>query len=65
MLDLIEDPRVLVSESGIRTSDDLRRLRDHGINIALVGEHLMREEDPGAALSALLAGLDGEVGTSG
>ena len=56
---------MLVSESGIRTSDDLRRLRDHGINIALVGEHLMREEDPGAALSALLAGLDGEVGTSG
>ena len=62
MLDLIEDPRVLVSESGIRTSDDLRRLRDHGINIALVGEHLMREEDPGAALSSLLAGLDEESG---
>jgi indole-3-glycerol phosphate synthase len=65
MLDLIEDPRVLVSESGIRTSDDLRRLRDHGINIALVGEHLLREEDPGAALSALLAGLEGNFDVSG
>lgn len=58
MLDLIEDPRVLVSESGIRTTDDLRRLRSHGINIALVGEHLMREADPGAALAEMLAGVD-------
>ena len=47
------------------TSDYLRRLRDHGINIALVGEHLLREEDPGAALSALLAGLEGNFDVSG
>ena len=58
VLDLVEDPRVLVSESGIRTVDDLRRLREHGINIALVGEHLMREPDPGAALAELLADID-------
>ena len=58
VLDLVEDPRVLVSESGIRTADDLRRLREHGINIALVGEHLMREPDPGAALADLLAEID-------
>jgi indole-3-glycerol phosphate synthase len=59
MLDLIEDPRVLVSESGIRTGEDLVRLREHGINIALVGENLMREPDPGIALAEMLAVVDG------
>ena len=58
MLDLVEDPRVLVSESGIRTGEDLARLRSHGINIALVGEHLMREDDPGEALARMLAEVD-------
>ena len=58
MLDLVEDPRVLVSESGIRTGEDLGRLRSHGINIALVGEHLMREDDPGEALARMLAEVD-------
>ena len=59
MLDLVEDPRVLVSESGIRTGEDLVRLREHGINIALVGENLMREPDPGVALAEMLAVVDG------
>jgi len=57
LLDLIDDRairRVLVSESGISTNADVARLRDHGVNIVLVGESLMREEDPGAALRAIL-----------
>jgi len=53
-VELIDDTTVLVSESGIRTSDDLDRLRQAGVNIALVGEHLMREADPGDALRRLL-----------
>jgi indole-3-glycerol phosphate synthase len=55
--DMVEAPtrRVMVAESGIRTADDMKRLRSHGIHIALVGESLMREPDPGAALRALLA----------
>ncbi|MDX2132035.1 MAG: indole-3-glycerol phosphate synthase TrpC [Planctomycetota bacterium] len=55
MAELVEDRTVLVSESGIRTPDDLRRLRGAGVRIALVGEHLMRQPDPGEALRALLA----------
>ncbi|MBP7275065.1 MAG: indole-3-glycerol phosphate synthase TrpC [Kiritimatiellae bacterium] len=42
-----------VSESGIRAADDLRRLRDAGARAVLVGESLLREADPGAALRAL------------
>ncbi|MFG0305620.1 MAG: indole-3-glycerol-phosphate synthase [Phycisphaerales bacterium JB040] len=55
LVDLVDEPGVLVSESGIRTPDDLARLRKAGVHIVLVGEHLMRREDPGAALAELLA----------
>ncbi|MFM1936065.1 MAG: Indole-3-glycerol phosphate synthase [Planctomycetota bacterium] len=55
--DMVEAPtrRVMVAESGIRVPADLRRLHAHGIRIALVGEGLMREPDPGEALRRLLA----------
>ena len=55
LAEMLEDTSVLVSESGIRTPDDLARLRAHGIHIALVGEHLMKQPDPGVALRELLA----------
>ena len=58
LVDLVDDPAVLVSESGIRTRDDLAKLRQAGVHIVLVGERLMREADPGAALGELL-GDDG------
>ena len=54
LADLVEDRSILVSESGIRTSADLARLRSQGIRIVLVGEHLMRQNDPGEALKTLL-----------
>jgi len=47
---------VAVSESGLRTSDDVVRLRALGYRAFLVGERLMAEADPGAALKALLGG---------
>lgn len=50
---MVEDTAILVSESGIRTPDDLARLREVGVRIALVGESLMREENPGEALQRL------------
>jgi indole-3-glycerol phosphate synthase len=45
---------VTVAESGIRTSDDVRRLSDAGYRGFLVGEHLMRSQSPGVALKDLL-----------
>lgn len=45
---------VRVAESGIRTSDDVARLRTAGYHAFLVGESLMRAERPGAALRELL-----------
>ncbi len=47
--------RVVVSESGIFSPDDLDRLADFGIATFLVGESLMRERDVATATRALLA----------
>jgi indole-3-glycerol phosphate synthase len=47
--------RLLVTESGIRTADDVARLRAEGIEAFLVGETFMRAADPGAALAKLFA----------
>lgn len=55
MVDLVEDRRILVSESGITSRDDLVRLRELGVRIVLVGEHLLRQPDPGGALRSMLA----------
>jgi indole-3-glycerol phosphate synthase len=51
---MIEDTSILVSESGIKTPADIEKLRKVGVRIVLVGESLMREEGPGAALARLL-----------
>jgi indole-3-glycerol phosphate synthase len=49
-------PRVIaVSESGLRTSADLARMRALGYRAFLIGERFMTADDPGAALDALLA----------
>ncbi|HUW54172.1 MAG TPA: indole-3-glycerol phosphate synthase TrpC [Rhodanobacter sp.] len=53
--ELIEYDRVLVAESGIRTPDDVARLRAGGIQAFLVGEAFMRVEDPGSELRRLFA----------
>ncbi|MCP4657880.1 MAG: indole-3-glycerol phosphate synthase TrpC [bacterium] len=48
--------RVRVAESGIRGAEDLDRLHRAGYDAFLIGEHLVRAEDPEAALTALRAG---------
>jgi len=45
--------RMIVTESGIHTPEDVKLMRKNGINAFLVGEAFMRAEDPGAALKAL------------
>lgn len=48
LLDGVPDPVLLVSESGIRTREDVERLAGAGVDAILVGESLLREEGPGA-----------------
>ena len=49
----IPDEIPVVSESGIKTPEDMRMLEEHGIAAALIGETLVRSENRPAALRAL------------
>jgi len=51
---------LLVSESGIATGEDIRRLREAGYSAFLVGESFMRAADPGEALRRLIREAEGE-----
>ena len=50
---LVPDDRIFVAESGVKTADDVKMLREIGANAALVGETLMRASDKTAALREL------------
>ncbi len=50
----IPDDRMVVSESGIRTRDDVVKLHQAGVDAVLVGESLMREKDIGKKVKELL-----------
>ena len=52
---LVPSGVTLVSESGIRSADDIARLRAIGVDAALVGEALVTAPDAGELLSAMLA----------
>ncbi len=52
---LVPQDRFLVSESGIKTSSDIARLKACGADGFLVGESLLKQQDPGAALANLMA----------
>ncbi|MBI2683402.1 MAG: indole-3-glycerol phosphate synthase TrpC [Acidobacteriales bacterium] len=57
---------VKVAESGIKSADDIRRLRAAGYQAFLIGEALMRQEDPGAALAQMIAQAKAPpIGSSG
>ena len=45
--------RIIVTESGISTAQDVKRMRNAKVHAFLVGEAFMRAEDPGLALDAL------------
>ena len=50
---LIPSDVVFVSESGVRTAEDIRKLRETGADAVLVGETLMRAPDKAAKLAQL------------
>lgn len=48
---------LIVTESGIHSSDDIRLMLDHDIQHFLIGEQFMKTDHPGQALQSLLAGV--------
>ncbi|NOY67495.1 MAG: indole-3-glycerol phosphate synthase TrpC [Gammaproteobacteria bacterium] len=53
LLEQVTDDCIVVTESGILNSDDVKLMRDHNVNAFLVGEAFMRSDDPGMRLSEL------------
>jgi indole-3-glycerol phosphate synthase len=62
LLSRVPKGRAVISESGIKTNADMRRLEAAGVRGVLVGESLMRAPDIGQALDALLGRTRGEPG---
>lgn len=50
LLSHIPENRIVVTESGILSPEDVSRMRGHGVHAFLVGESFMRCSDPGARL---------------
>ena len=55
LLPQVPSDKVLVTESGILSRDDVLRMRSQSVHAFLVGEAFMRASDPGAALATLFA----------
>ncbi|MDB5073013.1 MAG: trpC [Candidatus Eremiobacteraeota bacterium] len=53
LLPLVPGGTIVISESGVKSQDDVRRLVAHGARGVLVGESLMRAGDKGEAIRAL------------
>jgi len=53
LLPRIPENKLVITESAIRTRDDVQRMRDHAVHAFLVGEAFMRAEDPGVELAHL------------
>ena len=61
LVEEIPEACIAVSESGLRTHEDLARLRRAGFDAFLVGEHLMRYAEPGEPLRELIGRGAGRV----
>ena len=59
LLKKIPSDRVVVTESGIHTPQDVARMRAQGVNSFLVGEAFMKADDPGEKLDELF-GVSGQ-----
>jgi len=64
LIETIPDDCIAVSESGLNTHADLAGLRAAGFDAFLVGETVMKAEDPGEPLRALIGG-EGSAGPKG
>lgn len=55
MLPMLPEDRLVVTESGIRTREDVLTMRQNNVNAFLVGEAFMRAPEPGEALAELFS----------
>jgi indole-3-glycerol phosphate synthase len=54
LINYIPDDKIVVSESGISTGEDIKRLKKAGVDAFLIGESLMLHDSPGVKLAELI-----------
>ncbi|MBP9235392.1 MAG: indole-3-glycerol-phosphate synthase TrpC, partial [Hyphomonadaceae bacterium] len=54
LADMVPPGKLLISESGVRSAEDISRLRPCGARGFLVGESLMRAENPVESVRSLV-----------
>jgi indole-3-glycerol phosphate synthase len=64
LIERIPGDVIAVSESGLKSADEIARLRQLGYHAFLIGERFMTAPDPGTALQALLASCSPTKGTT-
>lgn len=52
--DLIPEGKLIITESGIQTREDILFMQKHGVNTFLIGEHLMKAPNIGDALDLMM-----------
>ncbi len=57
LADQAPDNALLISESGIRSADDVVKLKAAGVEGILVGEHLLRQKNVSATIAKLMSGV--------
>ena len=55
LLRKIPEGKIVITESGIHTPEDIASMREHHVHAFLVGEAFMRSDDPGARLSEMFS----------
>jgi len=55
LLSDIPADKIIITESGINTQDDVRLMQSHGVNAFLIGETFMRADNPGEKLKQLFS----------
>ena len=55
LLEKIPDNRIVITESGIHSREDVAAMRQQKVNAFLVGEAFMRSEEPGDRLSEMFS----------
>lgn len=65
LVEAIPEDCIAVSESGLRSRDDLSRLRRAGFDAFLIGERLMADPDPAASMRVLIGPSGNQTGPSG
>jgi indole-3-glycerol phosphate synthase len=64
LVEAIPEACVAVSESGLHSHEDLKRLRSAGFDAFLIGERVMKSQDPGGPLRELIAGDASKSGSA-